>query len=320
MIENVLGGKIWIESTIGVGTTVSFTLTFQKAPKDSKVPDDMEIAAKDPDPMANWSQSSSPGLEEPKASFCDLSKVPQEEMRVCIAEDNAINRKIAISFVNKLGYSCEAFEDGKQAYEALQKKSKEGKPFHLVLMDVQMPVLDGYEATQAIRKDPDPNVREVLIIAMTASAIRGDREKCLNAGMNDYLAKPVRQAALKSMLNEYIHNPQAAIQRAAAETMDAEVKTNGDAKTNGHSRRPPFVSKKSGLSNTTNLSKDTSPPSGKKEKDELGKISGEDINKDGAIDKVKQKLVSIKDAADREARSDSFRAMNGEAREASAGL
>ena len=317
MIENVLGGKIWIESTIGVGTTVSFTLTFQKAPKDSKVPDDMEIAAKDPDPMANWSQSSSPGVEEPKASFCDLSKVPEKEMRVCIAEDNAINRKIAISFVNKLGYSCEAFEDGKQAYEALQKKSKEGKPFHLVLMDVQMPVLDGYEATQAIRKDPDPNVREVLIIAMTASAIRGDREKCLNAGMNDYLAKPVRQAALKSMLNEYIHNPQAAIQRATAETMDAEVKINGEAKTNGHSRRPPFVSKKSGLSNTTNLSKDTSPPSGKKEKDELGRISAEDINKAEAIDKVKQKLVSIKDAADREARSDSVKAMNGEA---SAGL
>jgi len=55
-----------------------------------------------------------------------------------------------------------------------------------------MPVLDGYEATKAIRKDKDPNVHEVLIIAMTASAIRGDREKCIEAGMNDYLAKPVR--------------------------------------------------------------------------------------------------------------------------------
>jgi signal transduction histidine kinase/predicted ATPase/serine/threonine protein kinase/DNA-binding NarL/FixJ family response regulator len=297
MIENVLGGKIWIESEIGVGTTVSFTLTFKKAPKDSKIPDDMKIAAKDPDPMANWSQSASPGVDEPKASFCDLSKVPPEEMRVCIAEDNAINRKIAISFVNKLGYSCEAFEDGKLAYEALQKKSKEGKPFHLVLMDCQMPVLDGYEATQAIRKDPDPNVKEVLIIAMTASAIRGDREKCLEAGMNDYLAKPVRQAALKSMLNEYIHNPRAAIQRASAEMADAEgtAKTNGEAKTNGHTRRPPFVSKKSGLSNATNV---TVTPPGKME-------NGEHVNGDGAMERVKQKLVSIKDAAEREAKADS---------------
>lgn len=317
MIENVLGGKIWIESTPGVGTTVSFTLSFAKAPKDSKIPDDMKIAAKDPDPMANWSQASTPGVDEPKASFCDLSKVPQDEMRVCIAEDNAINRKIAISFVNKLGYNCEAFEDGKQAYEALQKKSKEGRPFHLVLMDVQMPVLDGYEATQAIRKDPDANVREVLIIAMTASAIRGDREKCLEAGMNDYLAKPVRQAALKSMLNDYIHNPRLAIQRAAGEATDTTadaVTANGDAKPNGHSRRPPFVSKKSGLSNATNLSASASPPSGKKETDDLGRISGEDVNKDGAMDKVKQKLARIKDAADREAKSDSSKAStNGEA-------
>jgi CheY-like chemotaxis protein len=62
-------------------------------------------------------------------------------------------------------------------------------------MDVQMPVLDGYDATREIRKHPDPQVREVLVIAMTASAIRGDREKCLEAGMNNYLAKPVRYAS-----------------------------------------------------------------------------------------------------------------------------
>jgi Response regulator receiver domain len=72
---------------------------------------------------------------------------------------------------------------------------------------VQMPVLDGYEATKAIRKDEDPNVKEVLVIAMTASAIRGDREKCLEAGMNDYLAKPVRQTVLKTMIDEYLAKP-----------------------------------------------------------------------------------------------------------------
>lgn len=67
-----------------------------------------------------------------------------------------------------------------------------------------MPVLDGYDATRLIRQDDDPNVRSVLIVAMTASAIQGDKEKCLEAGMNDYLAKPVRAASLKSMMEQYL--------------------------------------------------------------------------------------------------------------------
>lgn len=112
--------------------------------------------------------------------------------------------------MQKLGLKCDAYEDGKLAYEALQRASKNNNPYHMVLMDVQMPVLDGYNATRAIRKDEDRRVREVLVIAMTASAIRGDREKCLEAGMNDYLAKPVRQTALKEMLDEYLNNTRAA--------------------------------------------------------------------------------------------------------------
>ena len=94
--------------------------------------------------------------------------------------------------MQKLGFKCAAFNDGQQAVDALAKASTEGDPFHLVLMDVQMPVLDGYNATREIRKHPDPVVNGVLVIAMTASAIRGDKEKCLEAGMNNYLAKPVR--------------------------------------------------------------------------------------------------------------------------------
>ncbi|ETI26074.1 hypothetical protein G647_02851 [Cladophialophora carrionii CBS 160.54] len=323
MIENVLGGKIWIESTPGVGTTVSFTLTFHKAPKNSSVVNDMQISAKDPDPMANWSQAASPETEHKTYSFCDLSKVPREELRVCIAEDNHINRKIAISFVKKLGFKCEAYEDGKQAYDALKAESKEGRPFHLVLMDVQMPVLDGYEATKAIRADPDPNVNRVLIIAMTASAIRGDREKCLEAGMNDYLAKPVRQTALKTMLDDYIKNSKGVTEAAdkkgnspavPGDSVDGltdagdkppELAPNGTPTTspteNPKIRRPfKRVMKKveadiaevsedanrklKGAAAEQDASHGPSPPSGKRATDELGKISSDHVMPKAVLD------------------------------------
>lgn len=206
-LVSVLSGKIWLESQLGVGTTVSFTITFPKAPN-STTPSNTEVSVKEPDPMATWSSDlDSAASRTLTASFFDLTQIPRDQLRICIAEDNPINQKIAVSFVKKFGFKCEAFSDGLQAYEALRRKSAENQPFHLVLMDVQMPVLDGYAATEAIRKDNDPAVQGVLIIAMTASAIRGDREKCLQAGMNNYLAKPVRAAVLKSMLEDYLAQP-----------------------------------------------------------------------------------------------------------------
>ena len=206
-LVHVLNGKIWLESQLGVGTTVFFTVTFPKAPKSATI-DSTEVSIKGPDPMATWS-SDTDGLAPrfSTAPFINLSQIPREKLRICIAEDNPINQKIAVSFVQKLGFRPAAYSDGLQAVEALRRKSSEGEPFHLVLMDVQMPVLDGYDATRLIRQDADPAVRSVLIIAMTASAIRGDREKCLQAGMNNYLAKPVKAAVLKSMLEDYLSQP-----------------------------------------------------------------------------------------------------------------
>lgn len=198
---SVLNGKIWLESQLGVGTTVSFTLNFSKAQKAAKA-NKMARPVSEPDPMATW--SSDDGSKSQLASFIDLSKIPRDQLRICIAEDNPINQKIAVSFVTKLGFKSEAFSDGLQAVEALRSRAADQIPFHLVLMDVQMPVLDGYDATRLIRKDNDPMVRSVLIIAMTASAIRGDREKCIDAGMNNYLAKPVRANVLEQMLESYL--------------------------------------------------------------------------------------------------------------------
>lgn len=193
IIEDVLGGVIWLDSTSGSGTTVTFHLAFNKAPKDSFV-------------KTTWSQSLSHDESKapPKPIARDLSMVPRDQIRVCIAEDNPINQKIAVKFVTGLNLQCEAYSDGRQAVEALRARSKEGIPFHVVLMDVQMPTLDGYNATRELRNDPDPNVNEVLVIAMTASAIDGDREKCLQAGMNNYLPKPVRSNVLSDMLDKYL--------------------------------------------------------------------------------------------------------------------
>lgn len=207
IIENVMHGRIWLDSEPGVGTTVSFSLPFKKVlPAANGDKPEGRTTNSQADPMAIFTP---PALEDGPGSraLVSLAGIPRDKLRVCIAEDNPINQKIAISFVKKLGFHCQAYGDGQQAVDALTKASKDGNPFHLVLMDVQMPVLDGYNATREIRKHPDPKVSDILVIAMTASAIRGDREKCLEAGMNNYLAKPVRADTLKQMLESYLHQP-----------------------------------------------------------------------------------------------------------------
>lgn len=211
ILENIMHGEIWLDSEPGVGTTVAFSLPLKKVIRSES--GDITAApssGREADPMSIFSP---PAVDDgPGArAIVSLQGIPRDQLKVCIAEDNAINQKIAISFVKKLGFQCEAYGDGQQAVDALDRANADGNPFHLVLMDVQMPVLDGYNATREIRKRTDPKVRDVLVIAMTASAIRGDREKCLEAGMNNYLAKPVRVDTLKQMLESYLHQPARAI-------------------------------------------------------------------------------------------------------------
>ncbi|KAK2590007.1 Chk1 protein kinase [Conoideocrella luteorostrata] len=208
LIEIMMKGTIQLESQESEGTTAWFTVTFEKAKADVSAGDALGKASP---PIDRYSLMTSPfDRAASPNSFLDLSQTCKEDVRICVAEDNPINQKIAIQYVQRLGYpNVSAYENGLKALEGLRQKAREGEPYHIVLMDVQMPVLDGYEATKLIRKDPIEAVRQVLVIAMTASAIQGDREKCLAAGMNDYLAKPVRSEVLKKKLDAYVNVPRA---------------------------------------------------------------------------------------------------------------
>jgi two-component system sensor histidine kinase/response regulator len=120
--------------------------------------------------------------------------------RILLVEDNITNQQVALSILRRLGLYADAVANGAEALTALATL-----PYDLVLMDVQMPVLDGMEATRQIR-DPHSAVldRTIPIIAMTAEAMQGDRERCLDAGMNDYVAKPVTPQALAERLGRWL--------------------------------------------------------------------------------------------------------------------
>jgi signal transduction histidine kinase/DNA-binding response OmpR family regulator len=135
--------------------------------------------------------------------------VPQRtDVRILVAEDNVVNQKVVLAILRKFGVRAEAVASGVEAVKAL-----ESLPYHLVLMDVQMPEMDGYEATQVIR-DPRSAVlnHDVPIIALTAHAMQGDRERCLQMGMNDYLSKPIRPDELAMALERWLPERQANVE------------------------------------------------------------------------------------------------------------
>ncbi|MCP3943072.1 MAG: response regulator [Desulfobacteraceae bacterium] len=119
--------------------------------------------------------------------------------RILVVEDNMINLKVAMHLLKKFGYKADTAGNGKEAIHAVELR-----PYDLILMDVQMPEMDGYEATKTIRAMEDER-KDIPIIAMTANAMKGDREKCLNAGMNDYITKPVKPQNLIETISVWIN-------------------------------------------------------------------------------------------------------------------
>jgi len=140
----------------------------------------------------------------PYTIVAPLAPPPRRKERVLVAEDNAVNQKISVNLLRKLGYTAEAVGNGLEVLEALT-----AIPYEIILMDCQMPEMDGYEATKRIRSMYS---RPLYIVALTANAMQGDREECLACGMDDYVSKPVRvddlAAALERARNYIVKNTQ----------------------------------------------------------------------------------------------------------------
>jgi PAS domain S-box-containing protein len=167
-LVELMGGRIWFESEIGKGSTFHFTVRADAVGSQSKIAP----------------QAPTPG-DKPKAA---------KDLRILLAEDNPVNRKMAVLMLKKLGYEADSVANGREVLQALERQS-----YDLILMDVQMPDMDGLETTKEIRRLWPSNGPRIL--ALTAHAVAGDREKCLDAGMDGYLCKPINLEKLKAALN-----------------------------------------------------------------------------------------------------------------------
>lgn len=119
--------------------------------------------------------------------------------RVLVVEDNPINRKVALSMLGTLECDCVEAHDGEQAIQAMRDEK-----YDIVFMDCQMPGTDGFEATRIIRTEEEARGDRTPIVALTANAMKGDRERCIEAGMDDYVSKPARIADLREMLDRWV--------------------------------------------------------------------------------------------------------------------
>jgi len=169
-LAELMGGGIWAESVPGEGSSFYFTIQAE--------------ASIEPYPKLHG--------DRPDLTLDLSDQEIQKGLRILLAEDNLVNQKVAIRMLERLGYTADIAADGQEVLAAL-----ESRPYDVVLMDVQMPEMDGLEATRSIRSTA---CHQPYIIAMTAHAMKGDREVCLDAGMNDYIAKPVRIEELKAAL------------------------------------------------------------------------------------------------------------------------
>ncbi len=179
-LVELMGGRIDVSSEINKGSIFSINISFP-----------IVIDPKTID-----------GIKKEDVSSAEVIENPLEEMpvsrHILLVEDNIVNQKVAQALLKKMGYQVSIADNGRIAVEMCQNQA-----YDFILMDCQMPEMDGYEATISIRAGTSIN-KKIPIIAMTANAMAGDREKCLAVGMNDYLTKPVNNSVLKACLQKFI--------------------------------------------------------------------------------------------------------------------
>jgi CheY-like chemotaxis protein len=214
-LVELMGGHIHLEPNPGGGTTAICSVPFSvyhgptsdvqastALPRRAQPPDEIEGSLSLPISPENETHE----VEERKRPAGSTDSADAEpDAHVLLVEDNPVNRKVIALAIKKLGYTVSTACDGQEALEYLcrQSQQKQSIKTAVVIMDCQMPNIDGYEATRRIRRDRvmfDDVIRSLPIIALTASAIKGDKEKCWKAGMDDYLTKPAARDALERAL------------------------------------------------------------------------------------------------------------------------
>jgi hypothetical protein len=174
-LAELMGGRLSVQSKTGCGSTFSFAARFGI-------------------PQQSDSNQSTSGAANARGSEVEPAVRP---LRILLAEDNPVNQQVALYLLQKAGHTTVVVSNGREALEAFRSES-----FDLVLMDVQMPEMDGFAATAAIREEEELLGRRTPIIAMTAHAMKGDRERCLEAGMDNYITKPIQRSELSRVLSE----------------------------------------------------------------------------------------------------------------------